>query len=292
MFNGWTGKPSGSVVIGDTAEAAVEAVQTEIDTAQQAFDTEKASVETLVAELSAAQLFALNRSLNNAVASELLLKIGAEQLAAVIEGDFNKQQINSLTKAFEAEAKFLRLAEETGNAKFISKAETEKSKFLSRIERFGGDRGGLKTASGPNVVERRQKSKGPAILTTLGVTSVNVSAVTNGFVQPDKPVAAKRQSATKDRAQGSAAASSGKNAGGVASVVSVGAGGGNPGNGNGSAGGSSGGGNPGNGNGGSSSSSSSSAAGVGGGPGNSNAGGNGNGNAGGNGKGRGKGNSG
>ena len=24
MFNGWTGKPSGSVVIGDTAEAAVE----------------------------------------------------------------------------------------------------------------------------------------------------------------------------------------------------------------------------------------------------------------------------
>ena len=177
----------------DAAQSGVDSVQAEIDTAQQSFDAERAAVETLVDELSAEQLFALNRSLNNAVSSDLLLNFGAEQLAAIIDGDFNKQQIYFLTKAFESEAKFLRLAEETGNDRFLAKAETEKAKFLSRIERFGADRaqGALEPASRPGPTNsgtpanRRQISGAPVITTTLGVINIDVSSVTNGFIQSE-----------------------------------------------------------------------------------------------------------
>ena len=140
-----------ALTVADDSQTAIDVAQGEFDLAAQSLDAERAAVEFLVAELSSEQLFAFNRSLNNALASNLLVDLDAEQLRTVIDQEYNKQQINFLTKAFEAEAIFRQIAERTGNDSFLEKATRQKEKFLARIEQFETGSGGgdaLRTASG------------------------------------------------------------------------------------------------------------------------------------------------
>lgn len=110
------------------------------------FDEIIATVEGLTED----QIFALKRSLNNAVKSGLEIELTAEILQSIVDGDYDARQINALTKALEEEAKFKAKAErfqqkyeETGNEKFLeksewflAKAESQKGKFLAKIDRF------------------------------------------------------------------------------------------------------------------------------------------------------------
>lgn len=100
--------------------------------------TETDQVATFVESLSDEQVFALNRSLNNAINSDLEIEYDMELLQKIVDEDYNKQQINSLTQALEQEARFLAKYEETGDDKFLFKAERQKEKFLAKAEWFGG----------------------------------------------------------------------------------------------------------------------------------------------------------
>ncbi len=79
---------------------------TEAENALEAANNEEELIRVQVGDLTAEQVFALNRSLNNAVSSGLIVDFDSEQLQDVLDGEYNKQQINSLTKALESEAKF------------------------------------------------------------------------------------------------------------------------------------------------------------------------------------------
>jgi len=104
--------------------------------AQASYDSEKTIVDSQIALLSPEQVFALNRSLNNALHNPFGVDIDSEDLQMVIDGNYDKHQINFLTKALESEAKFLYLAQKTGNDRFLEKAEREKQKFLGKIDSF------------------------------------------------------------------------------------------------------------------------------------------------------------
>lgn len=96
-------------------------------------------VDAFVANLSAEQVFALNRSLNNAVQQRLVLNYNLDLLERIVTDQYNKQQINALTKGLEEEAKLLRLYERTGNEKFLKQAEIQKEKFLVKADRISRD---------------------------------------------------------------------------------------------------------------------------------------------------------
>jgi len=113
-----------------------------------AVQAEKIFNEELLTE---EEVIALNRSLNNAINNGLIDTVDTQSiLDAVVDGDLNKQQVNALTKAYEEEAKFQKLAnkfelkaEESGNDKFLNQAERmenkasfQKNKFLSKVDRF------------------------------------------------------------------------------------------------------------------------------------------------------------
>ena len=124
------------------AQNDLEQAQTTFDATLNLFNSnnldiaERTTVEMLVENLSPEQVFALNRSLNNAVNSGLLLfmDVDAADLQDLL--NYDDRQINAFTKAYEEEAKFLARAEATGNERFLQKAENQKDKFLARIERF------------------------------------------------------------------------------------------------------------------------------------------------------------
>ncbi|WP_339132568.1 MAG: hypothetical protein WGN25_10525 [Candidatus Electrothrix sp. GW3-4] len=94
----------------------------------------EAEATAFVEQLSNEQVFAFNRSLNNAVNNGLEIKFDKEELEKA--ENYTGQQINALTKAMEEEAKFLALFEKTGNEKFQERAERQKEKFLSKIDKF------------------------------------------------------------------------------------------------------------------------------------------------------------
>jgi len=91
-------------------------------------------------DLTDDQVVYLNRTLNNARHNGLQIDFTNKDnwtlLLDVIVEDYNFHQIRSLTKALESEVKFLSKYEKTGKEFFLSKAATEKEKFLSRIDRF------------------------------------------------------------------------------------------------------------------------------------------------------------
>lgn len=134
----------------DERRELLELAQAEVEETELYFNEELALVREQVAKLSAAQLFALNRSLNNTLSNSLVPDLDSDELQLVLEGGYEKRQINALTKAFEEEAKFLakaaeaeRLYDETGDPAlfreyehFVAKAETQKEKFLSKVDRF------------------------------------------------------------------------------------------------------------------------------------------------------------
>jgi len=131
-------------------QEAVDDAQAEKDEAVANLDEEKEKLPEQISELSEEQLFALNRSLNNATNNGLIVDLNSEYMQELLDGDYNKQQINSLTKALEEEAKFDKLSDKftdkyelTGNEKFLDKAdmmtskgEWKKDKFLAKIDKF------------------------------------------------------------------------------------------------------------------------------------------------------------
>jgi len=138
----------------DEEKAALEKELTDAedarDLAVESFEEEKTKLTEQIAELSEEQLFALNRSLNNATNNGLIVDLNSEYMQELLDGNYNKQQINSLTKALEEEAKFDKLSDKftskydlTGNEKFLDKAdmmtakgERQKDKFLAKVDKF------------------------------------------------------------------------------------------------------------------------------------------------------------
>lgn len=133
----------------DLTDAQGNLEQTTLDVAE-----ETGLITELVGKLSEEQVFAFNRSLNNSLHNVFPVELDASILQAAIDGEYDKRQINFLTKAYEEEAKFLSLAEkfeakaeESGDDKFLeqaermtAKAKTSKDKFLARIDHDRMDR--------------------------------------------------------------------------------------------------------------------------------------------------------
>jgi hypothetical protein len=128
-------------------EADLLAVQERLADVQGEID----GLSELIAQLNDDQADALIRSLRNAVASGLVLPLDAAMLQSVIDGGYDKHQINALTQAFEQEARFMAKSDraaareaELGIAadadasaemtKFEAKAASQKSKFMAKID--------------------------------------------------------------------------------------------------------------------------------------------------------------
>ena len=138
----------------DEYKALEQAVADAEETLAEAEDNlvkEKEILPEQIAELTEEQLFALNRSLNNATNNGLIVDLNSDYMQNLLDGNYNKQQINSLTKALEEEAKFDKLSDKfaakydlTGNDKFSDKADMmslkgdrQKDKFLAKVDKFG-----------------------------------------------------------------------------------------------------------------------------------------------------------
>ena len=134
-------------------EANLEAARLDYKDALVTYKKEKRRLTVMVKKLTDDQVFALNRSLNNATHNGLLVDLNSRHMRDVLKGDYNKQQINSLTKALEEEAKFDKLADKfiskydvTGNEKFLYKADMmsdkglrQQQKFMAKIDKFDHD---------------------------------------------------------------------------------------------------------------------------------------------------------
>ena len=122
----------------------------QINQADTLYNSELTAVTNKLLDLNEEQLDALNRSLKNVYDKEdRVLLISSNDLSLIIENDYNKKQINDLTKAYEIEEKFiskgydlLLKAEEKNNEKFFElaqkafdNADKQKSKFLEKIEK-------------------------------------------------------------------------------------------------------------------------------------------------------------
>ena len=122
----------------------------QINQADTSYNSELTAVTNKLLDLNEEQLDALNRSLKNVYDKEdRVLLISSNDLSLIIENDYNKKQINDLTKAYEIEEKFiskgydlLLKAEEKNNEKFFElaqkafdNADKQKSKFLEKIEK-------------------------------------------------------------------------------------------------------------------------------------------------------------
>lgn len=119
----------------------------EFDLSSAALDQEIADAEALIAELSAEQLHALNKFLNDTNNNGRGVFLDAEHLRLIIDEGYGDREIRLLTKALEEEYKFTRFAnrardraEATGNDKFLEReqrfldrADGQKNKFLDRI---------------------------------------------------------------------------------------------------------------------------------------------------------------
>ena len=112
----------------------------EINANQDLIDTLQGQLDFLNA-LSPEQVFALNRSLNNAVKSGLVIDYTSEAnlalLQRIIDEDLDNRQIHFLTKALEQEARFLQIFARTGNPAFQDKANAARTKFLAKIDNTG-----------------------------------------------------------------------------------------------------------------------------------------------------------
>ncbi len=116
----------------------------------EGFAEEQQAIQEQVEAMSDDQVIAMNRSLNNTLHNGLVPLIGSEDVMRILDEDFNARQINAFTKAYEAEAMFLRQSDKfedkydaTGKAQFLTnadrattKAATEKAKFLGKVDRF------------------------------------------------------------------------------------------------------------------------------------------------------------
>jgi outer membrane murein-binding lipoprotein Lpp len=128
----------------DSAQASVDDTQGKIDAAISSFNAEVAQIATVVDGLTDDQVQRINQKLNAAIKRGLIVNIDAEQLQAVLVGDFSKQQIDNFVKAFVEQARLLKkanklmeLAEKTGNDKFLVNAERARQQAtLTMTKRF------------------------------------------------------------------------------------------------------------------------------------------------------------
>lgn len=132
---------------------AGDLTEEEFNAAALAIEDEKAATAEALDQLSDDQILALNRALNNAEASGLLVNIDAEHLQLILDEDYDRRQIMAITTGLEKEARaldkagdFEARAEATGNDKFLeqaerfrTRAEVEKTKFFTKATRFDRD---------------------------------------------------------------------------------------------------------------------------------------------------------
>ncbi|MBV1928195.1 MAG: hypothetical protein KUG81_01620, partial [Gammaproteobacteria bacterium] len=189
-----------------TDAGALQATANETDATETAaalavIETEFSETESFVEGLTDEQVFALNRSLNNAVSSGLLVDIDTEDLALIVDG--NKLQINAFTQAFEQEARFLlkadkfaAKAEESGDDKFLaigdrmtSKAEDQKAKFIAKIGRFSVSPSA--TAGSVAKAEAKASAKAAAKDTSKGVAKATAKQAAKTAAKETAKAAAK-----------------------------------------------------------------------------------------------------
>lgn len=194
------------VIAEQTDAGALELVANETDATETAdtlavIETEFSATKLFVEGLTNEQVFALNRSLNNAVSSGLLVDIDAEDLALIV--DANKLQINAFTQAFEQEARFLlkadkfaAKAEESGDDKFLvigdrmtSKAEDQKAKFIAKIGRFSVSPSA--TAGSVAKAEAKASAKAAAKDTSKGVAKATAKQAAKTAAKETAKAAAK-----------------------------------------------------------------------------------------------------
>jgi len=127
-----------------------DAAQEALDAQEEAFTTEHDTVEMQVGEMSDDQVIAMNQSLENTLHNGLVPVISSEDLMRLLDGNYNAEQIEAFTKAYEAEALFTGKSEmfaarydSTGKSqfqrnadRFAAKADTEKAKFLGKVDRL------------------------------------------------------------------------------------------------------------------------------------------------------------
>lgn len=160
----------------DEKQGAVDAAQADVEAAAavvQAIEDEIQATADLIGELSDEQVFALNRSLHNAIVTGLLpLDIDSEYLEAILSGEYDGPQINAFIKAYEEEARFQKLAarfhdkaEASGDDVFyqheeraLAKAASQKEKFLELAERLESNlaRAAARDAAHQAIAEERR----------------------------------------------------------------------------------------------------------------------------------------
>jgi hypothetical protein len=86
--------------------AALEAQLQQALDSQMSAEAEIATIADLVVLLSEDQIFDLNRSLDDALASGVTLYLEAALLQRVIDGNYDHRQINALTQGLEREESF------------------------------------------------------------------------------------------------------------------------------------------------------------------------------------------
>ena len=134
----------------DAAQADVDAAQAKVDEAQAKRDTAQTQVggaTGLVDQMSDDQVFALNRSLNNAAHNGLgPLAIDPALLQRIIDEGLDKHSIQTLTKALEMRARFDKNADRfdaKGDAEHADqmreKGAALEGKFLARLDDPGDD---------------------------------------------------------------------------------------------------------------------------------------------------------
>lgn len=144
----------------DTVAGISDDAVTTVEITDIAAAATAARVDAFVANLSEEQVFALNRSLNNAVQQRLALNYDLELLERIVVDQYSKQQINALTKALEEEAKLLARYERTGDEKFLRQAEARKEKFLAKADGFSRDAPRMATKETTrNTLRTEMKSK-------------------------------------------------------------------------------------------------------------------------------------
>lgn len=117
---------------------------------EEAFAAERDTIETQVGEMSDDQVIAMNGSLNNTLHNGRVPVISSDDVMRLLDGNYNTEQIEAFTKAYEAEANFVLKSDAfaakydaTGKQQFLrnadrfdAKAATEKAKFLGKVDRL------------------------------------------------------------------------------------------------------------------------------------------------------------
>jgi hypothetical protein len=134
----------------DELEKELEEAEGALVEEKEDFAVEQDTIEEQVDEMSDDQVIAMNRSLNNTLHNGLIPVISSDDIMRLLEDGYSAEQINAFTKAYEAEAIFVRQRdrfedkyEDTGKEQFLrnaeradAKAANEKAKFLAKVDRF------------------------------------------------------------------------------------------------------------------------------------------------------------